>query len=234
MRKEVSYNGKQFYFNTPDEVTLKRCFDEVFVHQEYAVEFINSNPIVFDCGAHIGLSSIYFAKKYPRAHITAFEPNPSAIVFFRQNLAEYSIENLIAFHQVALGKSKNIVSFYPGKSPGSMLASSHFQYDGPKVPVATVKLSEFVEKHTIVDFIKIDVEGSEWGVMEELDLSGQMHRIEQFIIEYHQPHKSVDRISEFIEILTKNGYHHNIRLTKSVPMFRCHLIHFYRPQHGTS
>jgi FkbM family methyltransferase len=45
-------------------------------------------PVVVDCGANIGVSSVWFSAHYPAAKIIAIEPNPSNISILRKNLTD--------------------------------------------------------------------------------------------------------------------------------------------------
>jgi FkbM family methyltransferase len=70
------------------------AYRQIFREREYAdvdgaeqgagqVEFI------LDCGANIGLASIYFLHRFPRARVLAVEPDPENIEMCRRNLAPY-------------------------------------------------------------------------------------------------------------------------------------------------
>jgi FkbM family methyltransferase len=47
-------------------------------------------PLIVDCGANIGLSSLYFAKNWPSAHILAVEPDPGNFELLRRNVAAHA------------------------------------------------------------------------------------------------------------------------------------------------
>jgi FkbM family methyltransferase len=46
-----------------------------------------ATPLILDCGANIGLSSLYFAKNWPSAHIVAVEPDQGNFELLRRNVA---------------------------------------------------------------------------------------------------------------------------------------------------
>ncbi len=46
-------------------------------------------PLILDCGANIGLSSLYFAKNWPSAHVIAVEPDPDNFELLRRNVAAH-------------------------------------------------------------------------------------------------------------------------------------------------
>ena len=45
--------------------------------------------VVVDAGANIGLSTVFFANKFPQAKIVAIEPEPSNFAMLRDNVAPY-------------------------------------------------------------------------------------------------------------------------------------------------
>src|SRR3984893_5275401 len=47
-------------------------------------------PLIVDCGANIGLSSLYFAKNWPSAHIIAVEPDPGNFELLHRNVAAHA------------------------------------------------------------------------------------------------------------------------------------------------
>jgi predicted O-methyltransferase YrrM len=56
--------------------------------------------VILDIGANIGITSLYYANKYPEAKIYSFEPVPVNYELLEKNLKEY--ENVKTFN-VALG-----------------------------------------------------------------------------------------------------------------------------------
>jgi FkbM family methyltransferase len=49
-----------------------------------------ATPLILDCGANIGLSSLYFAKNWPSAHVVAVEPDPSNFELLRRNVTAHA------------------------------------------------------------------------------------------------------------------------------------------------
>jgi FkbM family methyltransferase len=47
-------------------------------------------PLILDCGANIGLSSLYFAKNWPSAHIVAVEPDAGNFELLRRNVQTHA------------------------------------------------------------------------------------------------------------------------------------------------
>src|ERR1041385_588523 len=63
-------------------------FQEIIVEQGYDFALVPFEPThILDCGAHIGLFAVSALKRYPAAHIMAFEPNPANIAMIRRQIA---------------------------------------------------------------------------------------------------------------------------------------------------
>ena len=57
--------------------TDKDVFKEIFINKEFKLPVVITQPkLIIDCGAYIGLSSLFFAYKYKTATIFAIEPEP--------------------------------------------------------------------------------------------------------------------------------------------------------------
>jgi len=68
-----------------------------------------------------------------------------------------------------------------------------------------VQLSTFIERQ--VDLLKLDVEGSEEGVLEELVSSSKIRLIDQMMIEYHHHiDENLDTLGEFLKRLEDAGF----------------------------
>ncbi|HET7425244.1 MAG TPA: hypothetical protein VFJ92_16880, partial [Gemmatimonadales bacterium] len=61
------------YRNAPEFELLAH---EIFEGGEYEFPCDTDAPVILDCGSHIGLSVAWFKRRFPKARITAFEPDP--------------------------------------------------------------------------------------------------------------------------------------------------------------
>jgi FkbM family methyltransferase len=58
-------------------VSKARYYKFEYDRENYPAVALHATPVIFDIGANIGQSSIWFAKSFPKARIYAFEPVPS-------------------------------------------------------------------------------------------------------------------------------------------------------------
>lgn len=141
--------------------------------------FLPSNPIVIEAGAHCGSDTVTMSKTWPRGHIYAFEADPRIYPTLQRSV--YGRKN-ISIYQLALGEEDGVGNFYLSRNPfepGLGGQSSMFKYnkenwkwphitidDEPvKVPVTTI--DSFMNKMNLskVDFIWLDLQGSEFQVL---------------------------------------------------------------------
>ncbi|MFC1496817.1 FkbM family methyltransferase, partial [Candidatus Margulisiibacteriota bacterium] len=103
------------------------------------------------------------------------------------------------------------------------------------ITVDCVSLSSFIndKKFQHIDFIKMDIEGSERVVIQDLNANNQLIKVNKCAIEYHHKisgHRS--SLSEFLHIFEKNGFEYQID-TSSIPItaentFQDILLYFYK------
>jgi FkbM family methyltransferase len=165
---------------------LLALIEEIFIYQEYQFKCNNDSPSVIDCGSNIGFSILYFKKCYPLARIIAFEPDVDACAVLKKNLAVNKIQNVTVYN-VALSDVSGQAKLFKDTTPSASLTTSLYQ-SGNRTNFKSVSmqtLSGFF--HQKVDLIKMDVEGSEVKILEEIIASKKIGLVNEMIIEYH-PH----------------------------------------------
>ena len=70
MVKIIGLNIWGFHYQT-----LLILFREVFIYGDYRFVPSKKNPVIIDCGANIGMATLYFKKYSPEATIICFEAN---------------------------------------------------------------------------------------------------------------------------------------------------------------
>lgn len=208
-RKEVTVRLPPFKVISPDYETLSFLVKEKFVYQQYYFEESNTSPIIFDCGSSIGISVLYFKNLYPGSVIYAFEPNPSAFYFLQHNVSSNNLTNTHCYN-LALSNKKDTVDFFIPKER-SFINAKTVQQDLTEFKVtrvSSVPLSEFLLTFSEVHVVKIDVEGSEVDIMEDLKMEVLKRKIvKKFIIEFHTGiHTKESTLHDFLATFTDSGY----------------------------
>ena len=207
-------------------------FKEIFVYQEYLFNTESRRPFIIDCGSNIGMSILYFKLIYPNSDIVAFEPDEKAFMYLKNNM-ETNNFNSVIINQKALSKSEGEIDFYYDiENPGSLRMSSiRERLPKSKRKVKSVQLSTYITKN--VDFLKMDIEGAELGVIEELSDAGKLHYIKQMVIEYH--HHLIgedDVLSKMLRLLENSEFGYQIESSLARPLkqreFQDILIYAYQ------
>jgi FkbM family methyltransferase len=157
---------------------------ELFVNTTYAFASGSANPRIVDCGANIGMSVLFFKALRPTADLIAFEPDPVTCAHLIRTVASNGIRN-VRIENAAVGGHEGTVMFYASASdPASLSASIEPTWGGETITtVRMVRLSSFLADP--VDLLKLDVEGAEYAVIEDLISTGTIRFIREAVIEYH-------------------------------------------------
>jgi FkbM family methyltransferase len=207
---EVNQKLFDFNFTAYDYDTIRFLFTEIFLSTDYYFKHHNTSPRIIDCGANIGMAILYFKKLYPDAHIMAFEPNPDCFALLEKNITQNNFSNVQLFN-IGLTKHKEEIDFFIGNTKGSLKGSILEARGGDrKIVVKTDKLSSFIGSHKF-DLIKIDIEGSELEVIEDLVYEGKLTQTERYAIEYHHRIKGAkSNMSQFIKPFEEHNFEYNI------------------------
>lgn len=207
---------------------------EIFVDLAYFFSTSRTAPVIIDGGSNIGVSVAFFKTLYPEARVLAFEPAARTFELLQKNVGGVPGVEL---HRVALGRSNSLVPFYEHDDDWMLRQSTRperLTVDS-EITVEQRRLSDFVTEP--VDMVKLDVEGAEAYVLDDLADSGAIEQVEQLIVEYHhQLDPDRDSLGVFLERLQALGFHFQLSAKEHVayrtsfkPRFQDVLVHAYRP-----
>ena len=179
-----------------DASSLLTMYSEIFVDRLYETRLPDA-PRILDCGANIGLSTIWFKLRYPHATVTLFEPDPELVSVLSDNLETLALGDA-EIVPVAVSGTSGPVSFRR-ESPlsGRIAVESEFTVD-------SVRLSDWMQDR--VDLLKLDVEGSEFEVIEDLCASGAIDRVGSIICEIHGNSRLQERVATLLSSLGPAGF----------------------------
>jgi FkbM family methyltransferase len=181
--REITINDRTFYVS--DCLPAKRYFDvsKMFYHLQDLK--IKQNAVIFDVGANIGLYSLSYAILYQNANIFSFEPHPNTFsklqtsinlnkdLKTRIKIFNIGLSNRNGFLDISIPTSSQHPRYDPEKNIlDSELCSIHGEGDH-KIKCSFETLDNFCHHNGIkkIDFIKIDVEGHEYEVLEGAEKS---------------------------------------------------------------
>lgn len=199
-----------FIVNTKDFETIFFLYREVFVYKAYDVRISIEDPVIFDCGANIGLTTLFYKYKYPNSKIFAFEPLESNLKYLELNIRSNNIQNVDIF-PFALSDSEEefILTQKENDTAGVMVrgekyvSKSFIEYEREMVSlrVKSKKLSDFIKKHK-VDILKLDVEGAELDILKDLNQNNLLGKVKNITLEYHYFFGNNNNLlSSFLKIL---------------------------------
>lgn len=201
-----------------DLKTTTALIEAIFIENEYYFKSKTHRPVIFDLGSNIGLSVIYLKMRYPNCKINAFEADPTTCEVLEKNVDNFHFRG-IKINNLAVTNKNGKVDFFVDKAgPGSpLMSTSSLRMDKKtKILVPSIKLSGMINGK--VDFLKMDIEGSEFLVLRDLDSSGKIGLIDQMSIEYHHHiEDNLDELAGFLKILEKNNFGYQIHASQNTP-----------------
>jgi FkbM family methyltransferase len=204
MPGETILYGKPFRFG--DAPTFLSSLDEVFRDEIYKFIPGNSSPIILDCGANIGLASMYFKKNFPGANIIAYEPDPALCEIMQYNLHSAGYDDITVRNEAVSNKEELIYFHLEGGHSGMIVP------EGTAHKIARVKairLKEVMEEFDEITFLKIDIEGHEEEVMP--DIANALHKVRFLFLEYHSMLNKPQRLDEFLGYIRNAGLRYYMR-----------------------
>lgn len=198
-----------FYF--PSLQYFEGLFTEIFLKGTYYIMPTREPIRVIDCGSNIGVSLLYTKTRAPYAQVLCFEPNPAARAVLEKNIKANNWEKEVQVLPYALGKEKGVTTFFiddtvatsSGGSVARYIKNKNHVLDSYTVEVDT--LSHYIDGP--IDFLKVDIEGSEFDVLEELSRQKKFQQIATIQLEYHYIPKFFTRpLSEMLFLLESQGF----------------------------
>lgn len=172
---------------------------------ELCREYISETGVVIDIGANIGLHSIYFSKLAKNGCVIALEPSLATFGVMVKNLA--NIGNVLPINLAASSQGGMADFFHASDNAYSSLIDTKRKeiVSVRKVPCMTVDDLVSGLRLEAVDFVKIDVEGLEFAV-----LQGMAAVIAKFrpviFCEIYRGKSSNPRPDETVRFLMDKGY----------------------------
>ncbi|OGM10436.1 hypothetical protein A2159_02925 [Candidatus Woesebacteria bacterium RBG_13_34_9] len=172
----ITHNGYSSFFF---------LFNEIYCAGEYKVYKNIENCIIL--GAHIGLASLWYHLFNPQMKIYCFEPDKTNFRILQKNFRRNKLTNYTLFDKAVSNKT-SIVDFYHIDHDIYCLDSGlNLNLDLPNrtTKVQTVKISPLIKKLKRVSLLKMDIEGEEYNVIEDLISTKTILNVEHLLFESH-------------------------------------------------
>jgi len=199
-QKKVKIKGMSIkYLN---EQSFFYEYQDIFHHEIYQPFERKDAGRIIDCGSYIGVSVLFFNKKYKNAQIISFEPDPAAFKTLKTNLKANKIKNVDLIN-AAVSDKNGITTFNAARDDGG----SVFDNSGVKqIRVKSLKLSRYINEP--IDILKLNVEGMECAVIKEIE--AKLSHIKEIIIEYHNFGLLKSSLPKILSTLEKNNFNYLI------------------------
>ncbi len=183
---KISSQANVFIPDSDSKIAL-RCrtsdidiFEQIFIEEEYHHDFQYEPKTIIDAGANIGLSAIYYAKKYPNAKIIALEPESDNFSFLKKNTISY--KNIIPLKKGLWYKDAYLKIVNPD---GRNFAFYLEEAEEENFDIEAVTIDGLMKQYHFnhIDILKIDIEGSEKEVFSAA--SAWIDKVSMVAIELH-------------------------------------------------
>jgi len=177
-RAEVVFAGRPIQLC--DGPSFLSAWDEIFVNRTYEIPVVEGRiPCLVDAGANIGLAALFWKWRYGHFRYLGFEPDPAVAACCRENLRAWRVEGEVT--EVAVGGQAGTAEFQADGADGGRLLAGDRKASGRSFTVPVELLSRHLPPE--IDLLKIDVEGAEGGVIQ--DLLPFLARVRLLFVEWH-------------------------------------------------
>ncbi len=188
---EINREGIKHPFHLRMPSSDVPTFHQIFIDEEYDFDVENEPEVIVDAGANIGLTSIYFANKYPNAKIIAIEPEASNFEMLVKNTKKY--EAIIPVQAALWNQNGKINLVDPGLGNWGFMTldaadSTEEDFDVCHA-VDAITVDKILDMYELskINILKIDIEGSEKEVM--ADSAPWIEKVDALIVELHERFK---------------------------------------------
>ena len=188
-------------------------FKEIFIDQNYLIRPTQEEITIIDCGTNIGMSVLYFKLLAPNAKVIAFEPNPDTFNIIKDNVGKNNLD--VKLYNVGLGKEQGELPFYTDMGDSSSQSASltkHIQNKNrelKEIKVTIDKLSNYISGP--IDVLKLDIEGAEGEVLEDLEETDKLKYCKIVFLEYHYDGENTCYpLGKLLSILDRAGFLYEI------------------------
>lgn len=211
----ASNGGRTRLLNVEIKKIVDVCYIEsiieIFVDEIYKFRADNESPYIIDCGANIGLSTIYFKKLYPKAKVLAFEADPGIAQTTEYNINQFGFSD-VEVKNAAVWIENGTMNFEGNGTLGGKLIDVA---DGETnvVSVPTIRLTDYLKDRS-VDLLKMDIEGVEIQVLQ--DCAGVLNNVKAIFVEFHGRTNDRQYLPVILNILSESGFRYHIKEATSV------------------
>jgi FkbM family methyltransferase len=174
-------------YNTPTHDDVGPSYIDFFFGD--LCKEMDATGVVIDAGANVGFFTL-FAKENGATRVYSIEPDPLPYTFLESNYKHDP--SVITINKVLSHKNEpvdfNIVLI---NSVGSVMSEYRIKDDNVfSAKIDSISLHNILNIEPTINLLKLDIEGAEYDVLDNLD-SSYFKNINQFFIEFHKDPKPI-------------------------------------------
>jgi FkbM family methyltransferase len=181
-----------------DLLTLCPQWHDIFVLGSLAFETTDAAPRILDCGANVGLASLFYKRRYPAARITAFEADPAIAALLTHNLRANGAAD-VEVVAAAVWTGAGEISFQADGADAGAVVSSGDDRSAAAMRVPAIRLADRLAAERI-DLLKLDIEGAEVAVL--ADCASTLQNVNAILLEVHEfdpNHRTSPELLRFLD-----------------------------------
>jgi FkbM family methyltransferase len=168
-------------------------------------DLINKESTIYSFGAGTDISfDLALISKF-NINLHVFDPTPKSIQYLKQK----QLPKNFIFHEIGLASYDGTANFALPENPDHVSASIIQKPGNNDFFIGEVKRLQTIMhelKHSQIDLLKMDIEGAEYDVID--DLISSKVKVKQLLIEFHHrfPNVGISKTKDVIKKLRMNGF----------------------------
>lgn len=177
------------------------AYADIFCSKIYDFHSRIDEPIILDVGANIGLATIWWKLRFPKARIIAIEADPAIFALLEKNIKRFNFNNVELINAAAWFED-GLLNFAPDGSDGGRVSSQGTE-------IKSIALSTIINQFDNIDFLKLDIEGGERAIMPSIELS--LKRVQNFFCEYHSSVDEPQLLENILGTIARAGFRYHLK-----------------------
>lgn len=158
-------------------------FQQIFLNTRYEMDLPYTPKTIIDGGANVGFASVFFGNKYPEAEVLAVEPDSSNFQLVQKNIQGFS--NIKAIQSAIWGKTSHLRIKNPDFEKWAFEVEETDESGNGAFQAYSIGDLISQMGWESVDFLKLDIEGSEMNVFAS-DYESWLPKVKLLIVELHE------------------------------------------------